>query len=122
MSMTRITNNPTMQLALLIRPHEDRLLSMRARSYDAYVMVDGQMMINPRPPLMSPNMARRSLFDVLALGVKNPGDSIRIVRLSDARIGVYFEDDADWRGRLAPVRVTWTGPWSLIGAAEGTPG
>jgi tRNA-2-methylthio-N6-dimethylallyladenosine synthase len=33
---------------------------------------------------------------------------------------VYFEDDAAWRGRLAPVRVTWTGPWSLIGVAEGT--
>jgi tRNA-2-methylthio-N6-dimethylallyladenosine synthase len=32
---------------------------------------------------------------------------------------VYFEDDADWRGRLAPVRVTWTGPWSLIGEVEG---
>ncbi len=28
---------------------------------------------------------------------------------------VYFEDDADWHGRLARVRVTWTGPWSLIG-------
>jgi len=28
---------------------------------------------------------------------------------------VYFEDDDDWLGRLAPVRVTWTGPWSLIG-------
>jgi tRNA-2-methylthio-N6-dimethylallyladenosine synthase len=28
---------------------------------------------------------------------------------------VYFEDDAGWRGRLAPVRVTWAGPWSLIG-------
>ncbi len=31
---------------------------------------------------------------------------------------VYFEDDADWRGRLAHVRITWTGPWSLIGAVE----
>lgn len=28
---------------------------------------------------------------------------------------VFFEDDADWRGRLAQVRITWTGPWSLIG-------
>jgi tRNA-2-methylthio-N6-dimethylallyladenosine synthase len=32
---------------------------------------------------------------------------------------VYFEDDADWRGRLAQVRVTWSGPWSLIGTVEG---
>lgn len=32
---------------------------------------------------------------------------------------VYFEDDADWRGRLARVRVTWAGPWSLIGEVEG---
>jgi tRNA-2-methylthio-N6-dimethylallyladenosine synthase len=28
---------------------------------------------------------------------------------------VFFEDDADWRGRMAQVRITWTGPWSLIG-------
>ncbi len=34
---------------------------------------------------------------------------------------VYFEDDADWRGRLARVRITWAGPWSLIGTVEGTP-
>ena len=43
---------------------------------------------------------------------------------------VFFEDEAafpsptravegrDWRGRLARVRITWTGPWSLIGAME----
>jgi tRNA-2-methylthio-N6-dimethylallyladenosine synthase len=31
---------------------------------------------------------------------------------------VYFEDDADWRGRLASVRITWAGPWSLIGKVE----
>jgi tRNA-2-methylthio-N6-dimethylallyladenosine synthase len=34
---------------------------------------------------------------------------------------VYFEDDGDWRGRLAGVRITWTGPWSLIGEVESTP-
>ena len=28
---------------------------------------------------------------------------------------VFFEDDAEWRGRLAQVKITWTGPWSLIG-------
>ncbi|MBN1813250.1 MAG: tRNA (N6-isopentenyl adenosine(37)-C2)-methylthiotransferase MiaB [Anaerolineae bacterium] len=31
---------------------------------------------------------------------------------------VFFEGDADWRGKLARVRVTWAGPWSLIGEAE----
>jgi tRNA-2-methylthio-N6-dimethylallyladenosine synthase len=32
---------------------------------------------------------------------------------------VYFPDeDRDWRGRLARVRVTWTGPWSMIGKVE----
>jgi tRNA-2-methylthio-N6-dimethylallyladenosine synthase len=31
---------------------------------------------------------------------------------------VYFEDDADWRGKLAPVRITWAGPWSLIGEVD----
>jgi len=28
---------------------------------------------------------------------------------------VFFEDERDWRGRLAQVRITWAGPWSLIG-------
>jgi tRNA-2-methylthio-N6-dimethylallyladenosine synthase len=28
---------------------------------------------------------------------------------------VFFEDDADWKGRLAHVEITWTGPWSMIG-------
>ncbi len=28
---------------------------------------------------------------------------------------VFFEDEQDWRGRLAQVHITWTGPWSLIG-------
>jgi tRNA-2-methylthio-N6-dimethylallyladenosine synthase len=28
---------------------------------------------------------------------------------------VFFESDVDWRGNLAQVCVTWTGPWSLIG-------
>lgn len=28
---------------------------------------------------------------------------------------VFFADTADWRGKLANVRITWTGPWSMIG-------
>jgi len=28
---------------------------------------------------------------------------------------VFFEDEGDWRGRLAQIHITWTGPWSLIG-------
>lgn len=28
---------------------------------------------------------------------------------------VFFESDEQWGGRLAPVRITWTGPWSMIG-------
>jgi tRNA-2-methylthio-N6-dimethylallyladenosine synthase len=29
---------------------------------------------------------------------------------------VFFEDGTqDWRGRLAPVSITWTGPWSMQG-------
>jgi tRNA-2-methylthio-N6-dimethylallyladenosine synthase len=34
---------------------------------------------------------------------------------------VFFEDEGyerDWRGRLARVRITWTGPWSLIGEVQ----
>ena len=33
---------------------------------------------------------------------------------------VYFEDpDRDWRGKLAQVRVTWAGPWSMVGEVDG---
>jgi tRNA-2-methylthio-N6-dimethylallyladenosine synthase len=28
---------------------------------------------------------------------------------------VFFEDEARWQGELARVRITWAGPWSLIG-------
>ena len=29
---------------------------------------------------------------------------------------VFFEDDArDWKGKLANVRIEWTGPWSMVG-------
>lgn len=29
---------------------------------------------------------------------------------------VFFEDDSrDWKGRLAHIKVNWTGPWSMIG-------
>jgi tRNA-2-methylthio-N6-dimethylallyladenosine synthase len=31
---------------------------------------------------------------------------------------IFFDDERDWRGRLANVRVTWAGPWSLIGEVE----
>ena len=32
---------------------------------------------------------------------------------------VFFEDDGDWLGELADMRITWTGPWSLIGEPAG---
>jgi tRNA-2-methylthio-N6-dimethylallyladenosine synthase len=33
---------------------------------------------------------------------------------------VYFEDpDCDWQGKLARVRITWAGPWSMIGEVDG---
>jgi tRNA-2-methylthio-N6-dimethylallyladenosine synthase len=28
---------------------------------------------------------------------------------------VFFQDRGDWRGRLCTVRITWAGPWSMIG-------
>lgn len=28
---------------------------------------------------------------------------------------IFFEDDADWRGRMVDLEVTWTGPWSMQG-------
>jgi tRNA-2-methylthio-N6-dimethylallyladenosine synthase len=28
---------------------------------------------------------------------------------------VFFADQADWKGRLAEVEITWTGPWSMQG-------
>jgi len=85
-------DNPTLALASLIRPEEDRLLAMRATSYDSFVLMDGKRTIVPRPPLMPSGKARHSLFDILASGVKQPGDSLKIVRLSESSIGVYFEN------------------------------
>jgi len=36
---------------------------------------------------------------------------------------VFFESSEDWLGRLAQVRVTWTGPWSMLGEVTNlTPG
>ncbi len=32
---------------------------------------------------------------------------------------VFFEDDTDWRGRLANVEITWTGPYSMQGRLPG---
>jgi len=32
---------------------------------------------------------------------------------------VFFEDDGDWRGKLALVRITWAGPWSMVGEVIG---
>jgi tRNA-2-methylthio-N6-dimethylallyladenosine synthase len=31
---------------------------------------------------------------------------------------VFFEAAGDWRGRLARVRITWAGPWSMRGEVE----
>jgi len=28
---------------------------------------------------------------------------------------VFFQDDNDWRGKLAPVQIIWAGPWSMQG-------
>ena len=28
---------------------------------------------------------------------------------------VFFSAEGDWLGRIARLKVTWTGPWSLIG-------
>jgi len=29
---------------------------------------------------------------------------------------VFFQDNSDWRGKLAPVQITWAGPWSMQGS------
>lgn len=29
---------------------------------------------------------------------------------------VFFQAEGDWRGKLALVKITWAGPWSMIGA------
>lgn len=28
---------------------------------------------------------------------------------------VFFEDEADWRGKMVDLEITWTGPWSMQG-------
>lgn len=32
---------------------------------------------------------------------------------------VFFADAGEWRGKLAQVRITWAGPWSMIGEVIG---
>jgi len=32
---------------------------------------------------------------------------------------VYFPAEDDWLGRLARVRITWAGPWSMVGTLDG---
>jgi tRNA-2-methylthio-N6-dimethylallyladenosine synthase len=34
---------------------------------------------------------------------------------------VFFDDEREWQGQLANVRITWTGPWSLIGEPADSP-
>jgi tRNA-2-methylthio-N6-dimethylallyladenosine synthase len=34
---------------------------------------------------------------------------------------VFFESEADLRGRTVPVRIDWSGPWSLVGTPVGAP-
>jgi len=34
---------------------------------------------------------------------------------------VFFEDERDWRGQLVQVKITWAGPWSLIGELQASP-
>jgi len=31
---------------------------------------------------------------------------------------VFFEDDGDWQGKLAQVKITWAGPWSMQGELD----
>jgi tRNA-2-methylthio-N6-dimethylallyladenosine synthase len=33
---------------------------------------------------------------------------------------VFFEDAANWQGRIAQVEITWTGPWSMQGRLADT--
>jgi tRNA-2-methylthio-N6-dimethylallyladenosine synthase len=33
---------------------------------------------------------------------------------------VFFEDAADWRGKVADIEITWTGPWSMQGRLPAT--
>jgi hypothetical protein len=34
---------------------------------------------------------------------------------------VFFKDEGNWRGKLAKVRITWTGPWSMQGSPVRAP-
>jgi len=33
---------------------------------------------------------------------------------------VFFEDSGDWKGKVADVEITWTGPWSMQGRLPNT--
>lgn len=66
-----------------------------------------------------------------AINARQLGETVEV--LAESRVGarwrgrtrtskiVFFDTPADVHGRLVDVRITWTGPWSMVGTVE-TPG
>ena len=116
----------------------------RTRSLLADIKIDKAhlAMYSPRPGTVS---ERRMTDDVSALEKKRRWDALDAVQrevvgeINSRSLGetvevlveenhkgrwrgrtrtnklVYFDDARDWQGQLAPVRITWAGPWSMIG-------
>jgi tRNA-2-methylthio-N6-dimethylallyladenosine synthase len=57
---------------------------------------------------------RRSLGDTVEVLVEDQRKGRWRGRTRTNKLA-FFADTADWRGRLATVRITWAGPWSMIG-------
>ncbi len=41
-------------------------------------------------------------------------------RTRQNKLVFFVDDERDWRGRLADVEITWTGPWSMQGRLPGS--
>jgi tRNA-2-methylthio-N6-dimethylallyladenosine synthase len=57
---------------------------------------------------------RRSLGDTVEVLVEEKHKSRWRGRTRTNKL-VFFDHAADWRGKMARVRITWAGPWSMIG-------
>lgn len=90
MSTKETKFNPTMALASLMTPHEDRLFAIRMASRGESFGIDGYS--KALAPFHWDVKQGSSLFNMLSAGVAETGDSLHIERVSQDRIRVQFEN------------------------------
>ncbi len=97
MNAKKVTGNPTMALASLIRPEQDRLIAMRAMDHDSFVLLEGRPMITRSPLIHNQYSHFKTVFDLIMADAGNAAERLSTVLLSDARTGVHFEEA--WKDR-----------------------